>query len=91
VKSELTEDFIDCFRKVPERVRLTARKNYRLWKKNPYHPSLEFKTVKATKKIHSIRVGLGWRALGVMKEEENTVVWFWIGSHSEYDELLKIL
>ncbi len=91
MKSELTEDFIECFRKLPERVRRTARKNYKLWKENPYHPGLEFKPVKATKSIYSVRVGTGWRALGVMKEEEHTVVWFWIGSHSEYDDLLKML
>jgi hypothetical protein len=54
VKSELTEDFIECFRKLPERVRRTARKNYKLWKENPYHPGLEFKSVKATKGIYSV-------------------------------------
>jgi hypothetical protein len=91
VKSELTEEFIDCFLKLPERVRRTDRKNYNIWKKNPHHPSLEFKPVKATKNIYSIRVGLGCRALGVMREDKNTVVWFWIGSHSEYDALLKTL
>jgi hypothetical protein len=65
VKSELTEDFIERYRKLPETVRKTARKNYNLWKENPYHPSLEFKPVRATRGIYSIRVGLGWRALGV--------------------------
>ena len=91
MKSELTDDFIECFRKLPERVREKAKKNYKLWIENPYHPSLAFKPAIATKGIYSIRVGLGWRALGVMKEEEHTVVWFWIGSHGEYDELLKRL
>ena len=91
MKSELTEDFIECFRNLPERVKQTARNNYKLWKENPYHPGLGFKTIKAAKNVYSIRVGIGWRALGVMKAEENTIVWFWIGSHSQYDKLLKSL
>jgi hypothetical protein len=33
-----------------------------------------------------VRVGIGWRALGV--KQEDTMVWFWIGSHAEYDRLL---
>jgi len=91
VKSELAPDFIERFRSLPERVRRTARKNYKLWKANPHHPSLDFKPVKGNKNIYSIRTGIGWRALGVMKKDEDTIVWFWIGSHSEYDKLLKLL
>jgi hypothetical protein len=91
VNSELSPDFIKRFRGLPERVRRTARKNYRLWKAHPHHPSLEFKPVKGTRNVYSIRAGIGWRALGVMKEDEDIIVWFWIGSHSEYDKLLKSL
>ncbi|MER3445610.1 MAG: hypothetical protein C4291_01710 [Candidatus Dadabacteria bacterium] len=58
MKLELTEDFIECFRKLPERVRQTARKNYKLWKENPYPSSLEFKPIKSTKSIYSIRIGI---------------------------------
>jgi len=36
--------------------------------------------------IYSVRVGLGYRALGAMAGD--TVTWFWIGSHAEYDKLL---
>lgn len=85
--SELTQSFRDCFRLLPERVRQTARKNYRLWQENPHHPSLEFKLVIPSRSIYSVRVGIGWRALGVKKTNDN-IVWFWIGSHSEYDSIL---
>jgi hypothetical protein len=91
VNSELSQDFIERFRALPERVRRTARKNYKLWKANPSHPSLEFKHVKGTKDTYSVRIGIGWRALGAMKKDRVTIVWFWIGSHSEYDKLLKSL
>jgi hypothetical protein len=91
VKSELSPDFFGLFRKLPERVRHTARKNYKLWKANPHHPSLEFKPIKGTENIYSIRVGIGWRAVGVLKKSDDAIVWFWIGSHSEYDKLIKLL
>jgi hypothetical protein len=34
-------------------------------------------------------VGTGWMALGVIKPHEEKIVWFWIGSHAEYDNILK--
>jgi hypothetical protein len=34
-----------------------------------------------------VRVGLGNRAVGILSDD--TVVWFWIGSHAEYDRLIK--
>ena len=90
MKSELTQEFIKCFSELPERVQKTARKNYKLWKQNPFHLSLEFKKLKTNQPIYSVRAGIGWRAVGVMKDS-NTIVWFWIGSHSNYDKLLKNL
>ncbi len=36
--------------------------------------------------VYSVRIGLGYRALGVL--EGSTVTWFWIGSHAEYDHVL---
>jgi hypothetical protein len=70
----LTEVLTDNNTKLPERVREPARKNYELWKDNPYHTSLEFKPVKATRGIYSFRVGLYGRALGAMKVQEQTAV-----------------
>ncbi len=35
----------------------------------------------------SVRIGIGYRALGVRKGEE--IIWFWIGSHADYDRLLR--
>lgn len=90
MKSELTDDFVKCFAKLPEIVKQTARKNYKLWKQNPTHPSLEFKKLDTKETVYSVRVGIGWRAVGVLKKPD-TIVWFWIGSHGEYDKLLKRL
>jgi hypothetical protein len=60
-----------------------ARANYELLKANPQHPSLHFKRVGP---YWSVRVGLGHRALGV--DSPGGILWFWIGTHEEYDRLI---
>ena len=90
MKSELTDEFIQNFKILPTRIQNKARKNFQLWQKDTNHLGLEFKKLKTTEAIYSIRVGLGWRALGVLKDK-NTLVWFWIGSHDDYDKLIKNL
>lgn len=37
--------------------------------------------------LWSVRIGLPCRALAV--EDREAIVWFWIGSHAEYDHLLE--
>jgi hypothetical protein len=90
MKSELTDEFIQSFADLPNRVKKTAQKNYKLWKQNPSHPSLEFKKLNTKSPVYSVRACIGWRAVGAMKNSD-TIVWFWIGSHSNYDKLLKNL
>lgn len=90
MNSELSTEFIRLFRQLPNRIQKTAKKNYRLWKQNPQHPSVEFKKLKTNTAVYSVRAGIGWRAVGVMKDSD-TIVWFWIGSHADYDKLLNEL
>ncbi len=87
MKSYLTDNFLDCFKRLPNRIKLSAKRNYQLWLKNPNHTSLQFKKVGKKCDVYAVRVGIGWRALGV--KEKDAIVWFWIGSHAEYDRLLK--
>jgi len=68
-------------------VREVARKAYRLFRENPNHPSLQFKKIHAREPIYSVRVTLGYRALALVENDD--VTWFWIGSHADYDRLLK--
>ena len=89
MRSSRTKSFRKLFIALPQRVKETAKKNYELWQCNPFHPSLEFKEIKSKENIWSVRVGIGWRALGVVKANEDKIVWFWIGSHAEYDKILK--
>ncbi len=65
-------------------VRETAERNFQLLKADTRHPSLHFKKIG---KYYSVRIGLSYRALGVSVPEG--VLWFWIGSHADYDALIK--
>ena len=85
IESRTTSQFRETYSKLPEEVRRQARQAYKLFQQDPRHPSLRFKKVDKQSNSWSVRVGLGYRALGVL--EESVIVWFWIGSHAEYDRL----
>jgi len=78
-----TPQFWTYFRALPKPVQQLSRKNFALLKNDPRHPSLHFKQVG---RFWSVRIGLYYRALGVGIPDG--VLWFWIGSHSDYDNLI---
>jgi hypothetical protein len=77
-------DFWDAYQKLPEQVRIQADKNYVLLKSDPHHPSLH---LKKAGRFWSVRIGLRYRALAI--EVEGGLLWFWIGSHSDYDAMIR--
>jgi mRNA-degrading endonuclease RelE of RelBE toxin-antitoxin system len=79
-----TKRFWFCLHELPEPIQKIAKKNFDLLKENPKHPSLHFKRVG---KLWSARVGLNHRALSV--KTENNFIWVWIGTHEEYERLIK--
>lgn len=88
--SRILPSFRKAFRSLPKEIRKQAKEAYKAWKRNPFDGSLNFKQVHPSKPVYSVRVTLNWRALGV-REPKNTVTWFWIGSHEEYNKLIKQL
>jgi len=86
LKSRRTASFRKAFAALPEPVREQARLAYRRFQENPNHPGLRFKRVHSSDPVYSVRVGTGYRAVGV--REDDIMVWFWIGSHADYDGLL---
>jgi len=83
VKHHASPRFWRCYEALPERVRSLADKSFELLKADPAHPSLHFKRVG---RYRSVRVGLRYRALGA--DVPDGVLWFWIGTHGEYDDLV---
>ena len=71
---------------LPFDVQRDAKRAYRLFQDNPAHPGLQFKNLEGEDDIYSARIGLEYRALAVMKKDR--IVWYWIGSHAEYDRLI---
>jgi hypothetical protein len=89
VKSRTTARFRKAFAVLPEAVQQQTRKAYRQFKQDPGHPSLRFKKVHPQLPIYSARISRIYRAVGLL--EGDTVIWFWVGSHAEYDILLSQL
>jgi hypothetical protein len=84
--SHTTERFRRLYTLLPEQVREQARDAYRLFRNDPQHPSLRFRQVHPTRPIYSARINLNYRAVGIRDHE--TMIWFWIGSHDEYERLI---
>jgi hypothetical protein len=76
--------FWTLYRKLPPAIRDLADKNFSLLKIDAQHPSLHFKKVG---RYWSARVGLRYRALAT--EVDGDMLWFWIGSHADYDEMIE--
>jgi hypothetical protein len=89
VESVITERFKKAFDHLPQFIQEKARKTYQLWRSEPFHPSLAFKQVSKSQPVYSVRIGLNYRSLGI--REANVMIWFWIGSHEDYNSLIKPL
>jgi hypothetical protein len=75
--------FWETYADLPAKIRTLADKNFQLLKADPHHPSLHFKKIN---NLWSVRVGANYRALGF--DHDDCVLWFWIGSHADYDKLI---
>ena len=76
--------FWKAYRVLPAHIQRLADENFGLLKADPRHPSLHLKRVG---RFWSVRVGRDYRALGV--DRPDGIYWFWIGSHDDYDRLIK--
>ena len=87
MRSRTTTRFRKQLAALPEEVQRQAKKAYQQFKRDPGHRSLRFKQVHPSEPIYSVRVTKGYRAVG--KRDERGVLWYWIGSHADYDTLLR--
>ena len=89
MKSRTLNSFRRAYRELPADVQRSALASFQLFKTNPQHGSLDFKRLRTRDILYSARVTDSYRAVAF--RDGDTWVWFWIGTHSEYDELLKRL
>ena len=83
MKHFTSPSFWKCYENLPADIQKLANKDFETLKTDPKHPSLHFKKVG---KYCSVRVGMKYRSLGV--QIEDGLLWFWIGTHAEYDKLI---
>lgn len=87
MNSKTTKQFRHLYERLPWQVRKQAREAYSQFKQNPAHPGLNFERIHGTQAlIYSARVSEQYRVLG--RKEDDTMVWFWIGTHNEYEKLI---
>jgi hypothetical protein len=77
-------EFWECYDALPTNIQEQADRRYELFAANPYHPSLHFKEAGS---YWPVRVSRVYRALA--RRRDNDLYWFWIGSHDEYERILK--
>jgi Txe/YoeB family toxin of Txe-Axe toxin-antitoxin module len=85
VKSRTRSSFWRAYENLDPVARHMARRAYKLFERDPGHPSLRFKKLGGYENIWSVRVNEQYRAVGERKGD--TIVWVWIGSHNDFDKL----
>jgi hypothetical protein len=84
VRHETAASFWKKYGELPSFVQGLADKQFELLVENPAHPSLQFKKVG---KYWSARVTDSYRAVAFKQGDD--FVWFWIGSHADYERLIR--
>ncbi len=84
MKHFASPEFWAAYNSLPDHVRTLADRSYQRLKADPTHPSLHFKRIG---EVYSVRIGLHYRALGTAVDDG--IIWFWIGTHADYDKLIR--
>lgn len=87
MKSRTVPNFWKLFHGLPPFIQQKAYKVYRQWRANPSTRGLRFKRISDEEPIYSVRIGLGYRALDLL--EGDTIYWYFIGNHDQYEQELK--
>lgn len=87
MKSRRAKGFRETYARLPQAVRQQALSSYAIFAGDPFHPGLQFKQINARDGVWSVRVGNHHRALVWRNGDE--LIWFWIGTQAEYDQLIR--
>jgi mRNA-degrading endonuclease RelE of RelBE toxin-antitoxin system len=85
VKSRTRPSFWRSYESLDARTRAAARRAYELFADNPDHPSLRFKKLAGHDDLWAVRITERYRAVG--ERRGDSVIWFWIGTHNDFDNL----
>ena len=76
-------------RQLPADVQEQVVEAYRRFLIDPTARGLRLKQIGANPPTYSARVGISFRAVGA--KGKNGIVWYWVGSHADYDQMLRQL
>ena len=78
-------NFWKYFEKLAKEIQVLAEKRFDLFRTQPFHPSLGFSKKGS---VWTVDIGLHYRAIAF--REQDTLVWFWIGSHEDYNHMMNL-
>jgi hypothetical protein len=88
VISRVAPEFWQLYRELSAEIQFAARKAYQLFSVNPSHPSLRLERLRADPRAWSVRITRDVRAVAL--RHGNEWLWFWIGTHKEFDRRFPI-
>ena len=74
MNSRTVHPFRELLMALPRDIQAQAEEAYRLFATDPSYPSLRFKQVHTPPPTYSARVGIAYRAVGVL--DGDTIIWF---------------
>ncbi len=83
MKHVAVDAFWDSYKSLPLAIQKLADRNFTTIKQYPNHPLLRLLKIED---FISMRVGSRHRALAV--QENETIIWFWIGTQKQYNTLV---
>jgi hypothetical protein len=89
VRNRRLPEFRRHFGRLPRDVQRAADAAFAQFASDPNYPGLDFKALQTVGDVWSVKIGLHYRAVAFRNGE--LLTWFWIGTHAEYDQLLKRL
>jgi Txe/YoeB family toxin of Txe-Axe toxin-antitoxin module len=85
VTSKVRPSFWRAYGQLAPPIKLRAKSAWKIFEREPNHPSLRFKKLQARNDLWSVRINEQYRAVGVRSGD--TIEWIWIGTHNEFDNL----
>jgi Txe/YoeB family toxin of Txe-Axe toxin-antitoxin module len=83
MRSRVKKGFWKLYDALAPEIQKQVYEAYQQFQRDPFSPGLHFEEVNKRVGLWSARVNDGIRVLGY--REGNEMIWFWIGSHAEYE------
>lgn len=77
---------------LPEKIQQLAEQAFNLFKTDPAHPSLRSHGLADSNRgrhyLGSVSISITMKYRAIYVETENAILWYWIGSHADYNNFI---